>query len=383
MQATILQEDLNKALATVSRVVTGKGQLPVLANVLIEGTKGGLVLVTTNLELGLRMNAGGKVTQEGSTTVPARNLSEFVTSLPSSSPVEVETEGEKLKVKSGKFGATFATIAASEFPVIPRAGEQESGKVRVKKTVIQEISAQVAYAAASDESRPVLTGVKCSMFNDQLVFTATDGFRLARKRLKAQGSGFKGQEMDNLILPARTIVELAKIVGDPTSPRNDGASLGASIEMEAVKGSNQVIFKCDRVEMVSRVLEGNFPDVEKIIPTEFKTRVIIDKEELVRAVRAASIFARENNNIIRFRITNNELRITAAAKESGESEVEIEVEKEGEDVEVAFNFRYVVDFLNSVTAERVVFEANGPISPGVWKVEKEEGLIGLIMPVRV
>ena len=153
--------------------------------------------------------------------------------------------------------------------------------------------------------------------------------------------------------------------------------------MEAVKGSNQVIFKCDRVEMVSRVLEGNFPDVEKIIPTEFKTRVIIDKEELVRAVRAASIFARENNNIIRFRITNNELRITAAAKESGESEVEIEVEKEGEDVEVAFNFRYVVDFLNSVTAERVVFEANGPISPGVWKVEKEEGLIGLIMPVRV
>ncbi|MBI2008695.1 DNA polymerase III subunit beta [Candidatus Amesbacteria bacterium] len=374
MKVNITKDDLNGGLSVVSRVVTGKGQLPVLGNVLLEAEKTGLSLAGTNLELGLRAEVGGKVTEEGKITVPGRSLSEFVNSLMASSQVELETDGEKLKIKAGKFGATFAGIAATEFPILPRVEESKSGRVKVSRKIIGEIARQVAYAAAADESRPVLTGVQFRVDSSWFMVTATDGFRLARKKI--QDSRFKVQEdLDGLILPARTILELARVIGEGGTD---------DVGMEVVKENNQVIFKAGKVEVISRVLEGNYPEVDKIIPNERKTRVVLDKAELERAVKAAGIFARENNNIIKFRITNNELRISAAAKESGESEIEIEVEKfEGEEGDISFNYRYVMDYLGSVDKERVILEMSGNLAPGVWKAEGEEGLTALIMPVRV
>src|SRR3989344_3707157 len=373
MKVNITKDDLDKGLGIVSRVVTGKGQLPVLGNVLLEAEKTGLSLAGTNLELGLRADVGGKVIEEGKITVPGRNLTEFVTSLLGSSPVELETDGEKLKIKAGKFGATFAGIAATEFPIMPSFAKASEGHgpIKLSKKIISEIARQVAYAAAADESRPVLTGVKWSVASNQLSVTATDGFRLAKKKI--QDSKFKIQEeIDGLILPARTILELARIEDSD------------EVEMQVVKENNQVIFKTGKVEVISRVLEGNYPEVDKIIPNEWKTRVVLNKEELERAVRAAGIFARENNNIIKFSVQKLAFSVQAAAKESGESEIEIELEKmEGEEGEISFNYRYVMDYLASVDKENVVLEMSGNLAPGVWKAEGEEGLTALIMPVRV
>ncbi|HJZ05033.1 DNA polymerase III subunit beta [Candidatus Amesbacteria bacterium RIFCSPHIGHO2_01_FULL_48_32] len=385
MKVSILQTDLNLGLATVSRVVTAKGQLPVLANVLVEADRGGISLTATNLELGLKMRVGGKVVEEGSLTVPARSLAEFVTTLPSSSSVEMEADGDKLKIKAGGFGAKFAGIAATEFPVFAKAPGGQANIAIGQKTIL-DVAKQVAYAAAVDESRPVLTGVQfktdpsASFGHAQdkgsgqvLVVTATDGFRLARKKFKIQDT--KLNEMSGLILPARTILELSRILGEQSQEEK--------VEMEVVKENNQVIFKSGRTEVISRVLEGNFPEVDKVIPVEFKTTVILEKEELIKAVRAASIFARENNNIVKFNVQSSILKIGARGATSGESEIELEGEASGEDVEIAFNYKYVLDCLGGIGGDRVVLKTSGGMAPGVWGEEKKEDYVALIMPVRV
>jgi DNA polymerase-3 subunit beta len=373
MKAAILHEPLVKALGALNRIVPSRGQLPVLANILIEAEKTGVTLSATNLEIGLRMIVGGKVTEEGAITVPARALGEFVASLGAES-VALESVGEKLKVSGGRGTGSFAGIAASEFPVLPtRKDKPKEGKtVKLKKKAVVEVAAQVAYAAAVEESRPVLTGVKFYSGEKGFMAVATDGFRLARKNLG--GSGDWAGWGEGLILPSRTIIELAKLITE--GKKED-------LEIEMIKENNQVIFIYDTVSVISRVLEGNFPDVEKIIPLESKTRVTADREELTQAVRSAAIFARESANVVRLKIVGEVMRVTASGQQTGEGEVEIEIEKEGEDGEIAFNYRYMLDVLGSFGGERVRLEMNGSQSPGVWQPEKDSGLGCLIMPVRI
>src|SRR3989344_3046549 len=378
MKISVLQKDLNRGLANVSRVVATRGQLPVLANVLLEAEKDGLKLAATNLEMGIREWVGGKIEVEGRLTVPAKSLSEFVGSL-GGEVVGLEAEGDKLKVRCGKYTATFAGIDASEFPVMPKSGltpakaKEGHGIIEIGSKLVLDIAMQVAYAAASDESRPVLTGVRFAVAGDQLAVTATDGFRLARKKI--QDKGFKDMgSLDGLVLPARTILELARMA-DGSAEKN--------MRIEVFSDNNQVIFGVGRSDLISRVLGGNYPEVDKIIPSEHKTRVIVERGDLINAVRAVGIFARENNNIIKFTIINYQFLISARASQAGESNVEIEAEMEGEDGEIAFNYKYVMDYLNSTASERVVLEMNGNLAPGVWRGEKDESLLALVMPVRV
>ena len=184
MHATVLQSDLNRGLGIVGRVVATRGQLPVLANILIEANKEGITLAATNLEIGLRVTVGGKVKELGAITIPGKNLGELVGSLAGES-LDLVTEGEKLRIKSGNSTGVLTGISASEFPPIPRAGEQESKRagVKIDKSILLEIAGQVAYAAAVDESRPVLTGVRIQESGDSLTIVATDGFRLSRKQI--------------------------------------------------------------------------------------------------------------------------------------------------------------------------------------------------------
>lgn len=367
MKATLLRTNLNQGLSTVGRVAATRGQLPVLANVLVEARKQGVVLSATNLEIGLRMQVGGKVIEEGAITIPAKNLGEFVNATDAES-VELIVEGDKLKIKAGKSGAVFTGIPASEFPSFAKVSDGQ--KLKIKKETVREIAREIAFAAAADESRPVLTGVRFQVVNDNLIVVATDGFRLSRKTI--QDARFK--IADAIILPARTIQELARVVGES----NEG-----EVEMSAIAENNQVIFSCDGVEIVSRVLEGNFPDVEKIIPSQFKTEIVIDRGELERSLRQAGIFARENSNIVKFVVNGSRFIVKAQAPQLGENESEIETEKEGEDGEIAFNYRFVLDFLTSIAGERIVLKINDSLSPGVWMEEKNKKLIHLIMPVRV
>jgi len=372
MKAIVLQENLNKWLGVVGRLVSGRGQLPVLSNVLIEAETDGLQLSVTNLEIGIRVMGGGRVEKTGAVTVPVKSFSEFVASLQSGN-VELEAEGDKLKVSSGKSHAVFAGIPASEFPVLPKLGGSTAGvQSKLDKKWIQEISSQVAYCAATDESRPVLTGVRFEHDGDNLIVTATDGFRLSRKTMAVEGATNKISS--GMILPSRTIMELAKIVSEGKK---------GTVDMEVVEENNQVVFGYDNVELISRVLEGNFPDVTRIIPASFKCEVIADRESVTRALKAAAIFARDSANIVKFKISDSIMKIEAAAQQTGESAVEVDVDKKGDDGEIAFNYRYVLDFVNSLEDEQVVMQMNDSLSPGVFKGEKSKGLVHVIMPVRM
>jgi DNA polymerase III subunit beta len=368
MKAQVLQEDFNKGLATVSRIAAGRSQLPILSNVLLEATRDGLSLGATNLEIGMRLHVGGKVTEEGSITIPARNLTEFVSSL-SSGPIDLETLAEKLKITTAKSSANFSGISASEFPGMPTPQDKDVS-LSISRGDLADISKQVAFSAATDESRPVLTGIQFKVVDENLFATSTDGFRMSQKRI----SNIKFKISNSLILPAKTIVELAKLA---EHTKND------AIEMVLLTENNQVLFRLDQVELVSRILEGNFPDVNKIIPQEFLTTLIVDKQDWLKAVRSAAIFARENNNIIKFRIQDSIIKVTAIASQLGENVTEVEADISGDGGEIAFNYKFVTDFLTNIESERIIFKFSSSTTPGVFIPEKDPSLIHLIMPVRL
>ncbi len=366
MKVTVSQSDLAKGLNLVSKALSIRNQLPVLANVLIEAKKGGVILATTNLEVGIRTQIGSKTETEGTITVPARSLTEFITSV-TGQQVHLEKHEGKLIVVADKFKATFTGIDAAEFPILP----QPSKSVQtIDSLIIGQIAAQVAYAAAVDESRPVLTGVRFIIDNGQLIVVATDGFRLARKVIvNSQLSTFNS----GLILPARTIQEIARIASDTKEDK---------IGMEIVEKNNQVIFSCGATDLISRVLEGNYPDTEKIIPSDSPVEAVLDRQEFIQSLRAVSIFARENNNIVRFKVQDSKFNISAAAVQQGESEVEMEAETKGEG-EIAFNYKFVTDVLGSMVEERVRLQIKDHLSPGVFRPEKDSSLLALVMPVRI
>ncbi len=375
MKVTIGQGDLNKWLTLVSRIVPSRGQLPVLSNVLLEADKEGLTISGTNLEIGMRVNAGGKVNEEGNITVTARSLGEFVSSLPDGNTI-LETTGDKLKISGGKLEAIFAGIPATEFPVIARVGDDKKAhRIKFKKKIIEETATEVAFAAATDESRPVLTGVRFETDEKKMSITATDGFRLSRKVIVTEGKS-EGWEK-TIILPARTILEMAKII---TEGKKEEA------EMIILKESNQVIFEYNDIVLTSRILEGNYPEVEKIIPTDSKIEIIVDRQNWLRAVKAVGVFARESANVIKIKISDGKMIVEASSSQMGEGRDEIEIETEkgkNEEGTIAFNYRYLLDFLNSTGEERIKFKMTDGLAPGKFEVGDKSGLIHLIMPVRV
>ena len=327
-----------------------------------------MTLSATNLELGIRTQVGGKVEKIGDLTVPARNLTEFISSLTGQN-IDLEERESKLIVSSGKFRASFAGIDAKEFPLLPPPVSQGQ---TINAQVMGQIAAQVAYAAAVDESRPVLTGVRFQVLEDKLIVVATDGFRLARKQIPLEP---KNQNLvpNGIILPAKTIQEVARIAAD---------SAEKEIKIEVVEKNNQVIFSCGVTDLISRILEGNYPDTEKIIPTDSPVEAIVDRQEFSQSLRAVSVFARDNNNIVRFKITGSRFIISAAAAQQGESEVEMDCENTGEG-EIAFNYKFITDVLSSMTEERIRLQIKDHLSPGVFRPEKDSSLLALVMPVRI
>lgn len=365
MKVIVLQENLNQALTAAGRLTTTKSQLPILANILLKTEKGRLRLSATNLETGINYLLGAKVQKEGEITIPAKVILELVSSLPAEK-VNLIVNGDLLKVETSSSRAEVNGISAAEFPEIPRFKGQPDFVFKAEQ--FQEAIDQVCFAAASDETRPVLAGVKMALEAGELVLAATDGYRLSVKNLK----GFKSEKLKKpLIIPARTLQEAVRI-------RESG-----EVKLLVSKKENQVIFGLEDVEIVCRLIEGQFPDFNKVIPSDHKTRFSVAKEELLKAIKLASIFARETANITKFQISKSKLQISANAPQVGKNISEIEIKNEGEENKIAFNFRYLLDFLATVAAEEVVFEMADPLSPGVFRLPKDNSFLHIIMPVRV
>jgi len=368
MKVSVLQEDLNKGLVIVSRSITSKVSLPILANVLLATDKGQLHLATTNLEMGINYWLGAKIENEGAITIPAKFLTEIVSSLPPEK-IDLEVKENTLFISSGVFKAEISGVAAKEFPQIP--GETKEAVLSFDKEVLGKALSQVGFAASQDEARPILTGILIRSEEGGVSLIATDGYRLSIRKIKMEG-----KIGEDFVIPAKTLVEVCRVA-------QEVGEKGEEIKVGFASGESQVIFSLPNVEIASRLIDGKFPDFEKIIPSSFETKVVFDRDEFLRSVKIAAIFAREQANILKLKVDKNGVVVSAESPQLGSNESQIDAVVEGQDLEIAFNSRFLLDFLNAISGEEIIFEANGALNPGVFKSKKEEDFLHIIMPVRI
>lgn len=368
MKLTILQQDLLPPVQAVARS-TGAKNLPVLQNILLSTAGNKLKLSATNLEIGVIKVVGAEVLTQGEITVPARTFLEVLSSL-GEQKLELEVKAEQLKVSTKNFTASINGILASEFPAIPLSSEKG---VVVSCDLLAKTLPQITFAAASDEGRPVLTGILTEIKKETIEFVATDGFRLAHKKASIETSGpvFKA------LIPRRTFEEVTRLLGEEAEEKDK------EVELTTSDSQNQVIFKIGQTQLSSRLIEGQFPAWEKIIPTEFENRTILDKGQFLKAVKLASVFARDASNIIKVETLEGKVKLSSEAKELGSQETEVEAQAEGGSLVIAFNSKFLIDVLSVCPTSQVLIEFSGSLSPALIKPVGEEGLEYVVMPIRL
>ncbi|MEK6719145.1 MAG: DNA polymerase III subunit beta [Chloroflexota bacterium] len=369
MKLSVMQENLARGLSIVTRAVSSRSTLPVLANVLLKTEDAGLKLTATNLEIGITYWVPGKIDDDGATTVPAKLLTDLVNSLQGGDRVDLELgAGETLHLRCGRFESHLKGIDADEFPAIQVAGERPT--TRIAQRVLKRALEETAFAAASDEARPILTGVLVRFEGETVTLAAADNYRIAVKTIPL----IDPVSDISIVVPARALNELTRILADTDDP----------VELMVAQARNQVLFHLEGVDLISRLIDGQFPNYNQVLPQSHSTRAVLDREELLRAVRPAALIAHESANIVKLQIgTNGDAGIVVSANaEVGDHVGQVEAAVEGDGTTIAFNARYLADVLTNVDAEQFALELNGPLSPGVFKPIGDDHYVHVVMPVR-
>ena len=375
MKLSCLQENISRGLAIVGRAVAARTTLPITNNVLLATDKSRLKLVATNLEMAISFWIGAKVEEEGAITVPARLLTEFVNSLPNDKiDMELSPKGKTLSVKCARFEARISGVDAKDFPPIPVVGEGVTTKVAVD--ALRLGIGQVVFAAATEESRPVLTGVDTRFEDGLLTLAAADGFRLAVHKMPLLTPV---KDKAEVIIPARTMAELNRLITDGEE----------TVEITVNPNKSQVLFRLKDLELVSQLIQGTFPQHSQLIPQSYKTKAVVDVAEFLRATKTASIFARDGSGIVRIVVGPAgdagpaKVTISARSEELGDNTGDIDATVEGVEAKIAFNGKYLTDVLGVVKEPRVALETTGPSSPGVIKPVGSDNYVHVVMPMFV
>lgn len=377
MKVSCLQENLHKGLQTVGKAVANKTTLPVLNNILLQTDGGRLKLTATNLEVGITNWIGCQVDEEGAITVPARLLIDFVSSLPNDRiSMTLDEKTRTLNLKCARYEANIKGISAEEFPIIPEVSEVPIA--RIPAPLLKEMVSQVAFAASSDDSRPQLSGVFVQLDGREMIMAAADGFRLARKvtQLNTPVEG-----TIKLIIPSRSMVELARALPD------DEGEEAEPVSIIVTSNRNQVLFRHDNLEVTSRLVEGNYVDINRVIPADWSSRTVLTTADLIKAVRIASMFAKDSANIVRLQIeaggdlTPGVLTISANAAEVGDNVSQLDCTVDGEGGQIALNGKYLLDVLNVLNTGQVALESKTYQSPAVIKPVGEDGYLHVVMPM--
>ena len=374
MKLTCLQDNLAKGLSIVGKAVSTRSTLPVLGNVLLATDDGRLKLAATNLELGITCWIGARIEEEGAITVPARTLQDMVNVFSVEQVnMELNVRTNTLHLTCGRSEANIKGIDANEFPLIPQA---EPDGIRLPAEVLRDMVAKTAFAAAADESRPILTGVLVEFYEDQVTMAAADGFRLSVTYASLERPVEKNF---SLIVPANSLKELHRISADVDEP----------VSLTMPDGRGQAIFNLDSVELVTQLIDGTFPDYAQIIPGSHATRTVINTAEMRAACKAAAIIAREAAHTTRVRVmpedslTPGHMVITATSAETGDNETEIDALVDGDPIEIAFNVKYLAEVLNVVDTPQVALETASEASPGVIKPVGKDDFVHVIMPMHL
>lgn len=362
MKLQVTQENLNKALGTVARVANARGTLPVLANVLIKTVNNRVSIAATNLDIAITQYIGAKVSEEGSITVPARLMQDFVSSLPAGN-IELDLDDYKLHIVTDQYKSVINGVSAEEFPVMPAI---ESGQTwSISAPILKKTLQQVVLAASNDEARPILTGVFMHTHEGKLYMAATDSYRLAEKMLTPHS------EEISLLVPVSAMQDLLRIVSDIED------------DVQVTHDDQQVLFRVGDVELVARLIEGKYPPYRNLIPNDFNTTAILKRADLLNVTKVSSLFARESAGSITIEVSevSQELSIRSVASQLGENNAKATAKVTGSG-EITLNSRYLLDALHALSGDQVEFCFNGKLDAIVLRDPEANDYLHLIMPLK-
>lgn len=362
MKVIVTQENLSRALTAVSRVASSKTSLPILSNILLSTENNRLVVAATNLEIASVYHIGAKVEKEGTLTIPARLVSEFISNLPKDNII-LKSEGSKLDISSGNYKSTINGVAADEFPALPVIEATHS--IKISSELLKQAINQTVVTASHDDTRPVLTGVLCHSFEGKLYFAATDGYRLSSRELLSTTDTIQA------LIPASTLQEVARIIPDDVE------------EVELLFDEAQVKFHIGDVDVISRLIDGKFPDYRQLIPEKTDINVKLQTAELVRVTKIASLFARESGGSVTLHTdtTKSVVSIHSIASQLGENTSEADAEVDGEG-SVTLNSRYLLEALSCVDAPTITFGFSGKLAPCVIQPVGNNSYQHIVMPLK-
>ncbi|HBP51600.1 MAG: polymerase III subunit beta protein [Candidatus Shapirobacteria bacterium GW2011_GWE1_38_10] len=370
MKLSLLEENLSQALSHTSRFVASKIQLPILNHILFSTDNGRLKLSATNLELAINYWLGAKIETEGSFCLPAKEITEFVSYLPAGRIDLSLKDTNILTLTSTKTESNFACLPPADFPEIPSLDPKTAFEIDLP--VLTQAINQIAFAAATDDSRPVLTAILCTFSNEELTLVATDGFRLSLKSIKLVNPLSLSEEKETLLIPAKSLLEIVKLA------RN-----AKKVKIGLTKDAHQVVFVLEDLELVSRLIDGEYPDYNRIIPKESGTKIYLNRDEFAQAIKQSSVFARESANVVKISLKASSIELSANAPQIGQNKVNVDARIEGEALDIAFNYKFISDFLSICTGDEIVLELSEPLSPGLFRDQSDPALTHIIMPVRI
>ena len=375
MRVSVLQENLAHGLSIVSRAVSPRSTLPVLANILVATDEGRLRLSATNLELGITCWIGAKIEEDGSTTVPARTFTDLVSTLPSDRmDMSLNVRTQTLNVRSSSSNTDIKCIDAQEFPPMPVPDMSEAIQINVAD--LKEMIQQVVFAASTDEARPVLTGVYLAAQDNRITMQAADGFRLSVRHAELTAPVPRPIKA---IIPARALSELARVASDGNQ----------MVSMVLMPNRGQVIFHMKDIELASQLIDGTYPDLEQVIPRATQTRTVLSSTQFLKACKQAEIFAREGSHIARIHITPGgslqpgTVEISGQSEETGSNQTMLDASIEGSELTIAFNVRFLREILDVIHTPNVVLETNIDTTPGVLRPVGEDNFLHVIMPMHL
>lgn len=367
MKLICTQENLNHALNLVSHLAGRSTNLPILNNVLIKAEKGEIQLITTNLEMGMKISVRGKIEQEGAFTLQAKLFTDYINLLPKEN-INIELEENILNIKCQNYQTQIKGLEASEFPLLPEI--EKKNYLTLKVEDLKEALTRVAFCTALDESRPEISGVLFKINEKQLIIVATDSYRLAEKRIEISEKKISDSQF---IVPLRTIQELQRILFNQENK-----------EINVYFNENQTLFEIENTELISRLIEGQYPDYNQIIPQNHKTMARIKTGEFLQAVKSASLFCKPGINDVKltFVPSKKEMVVIASNANLGENITNLSIDLEGEENEIVFNYRFIIDGLNNIKQDTFSMEITNNATPGVLKPAGEDDYLYIIMPIR-
>lgn len=373
MRLISLQEKLKRGLNIVGHVTTKNVNLPILNNILIKAENGNIELISTNLEIGIIYQLRGKIEEDGQFTIDSRLITEYVNLLSGGEKVKMEEKDGELRVECGKYKTKIKGESAKEFPLIPVIPKKNFYSCGSEE--LREALNSVIFAASTSENRVELTGIFMAFNKNRLNLAATDSYRLAEKEISLVSSG-EGEEQ-KIIVPTKTAQELLRILNN-----FDGTDLEGEPEVKIYLTENQILFTIASVDLISRLINGHYPDYKQIIPTQSQTTVLVDRQELIRAVKASALFSKTGVNDVTLQFSQKKIIVSAFSGLSGESQAEVGGEIQGKENEITINHRYLLDGLNNISGENIKIDVLNNNSPCVLKPEKENGYLYIVMPIR-